>query len=298
MAHPQMAAPASTPRTAPARTVADVVGETLAAQGVRDVFGLLGSGNMVVTEALVARGATLHHSRLEAGAITAADGYARVSGRPGVVSVHQGPGLTNTMTGLTEAAKSRTPLLVLAGETPAAALTSNFRIDQHGLVESVGAIAERLHSPETAADDALTRLRARADRAPPGRAHAADRHPGPAARAVKAEPSAAAAPLRPRPAIGQRRPRSCSTVPSVPRSSPVAAPCWPRPARRSSSWARGSARSWPPPPRPTACSPVCPMPSASPAASPAPTPRSSSPRPMSCSSRARRPTSGRPGTAS
>jgi thiamine pyrophosphate-dependent acetolactate synthase large subunit-like protein len=58
------------------------------------------------------------------------------------------------MTGLTEAAKSRTPLLVLAGETPAAALTSNFRIDQHGLVESVGAIADRVHGPATAADDA------------------------------------------------------------------------------------------------------------------------------------------------
>jgi thiamine pyrophosphate-dependent acetolactate synthase large subunit-like protein len=150
----QMAVPSPPSATAPARTVADVVGETLAALGVRDVFGLLGSGNMVATEALVARGAVLHHSRLEAGAITAADGYARVSGRPGVVSVHQGPGLTNTMTGLTEAAKSRTPMLVLAGETPAAALTSNFRIDQHGLVESVGAIAERLHAPETAADDA------------------------------------------------------------------------------------------------------------------------------------------------
>ena len=83
-----------------------------------------------------------------------ADGYARVTGRVGVASVHQGPGLTNTMTGLAEAAKSRTPLLVLAGETPAAALTSNFRIDQHDLVESVGAIADRVHSAKTAADDA------------------------------------------------------------------------------------------------------------------------------------------------
>jgi thiamine pyrophosphate-dependent acetolactate synthase large subunit-like protein len=83
-----------------------------------------------------------------------ADGYGRCTGRVGVVSVHQGPGLTNTMTGLTEAAKSRTPLLVLSGETPAAALTSNFRIDQHDLVESVGAIADRVHSPKTAADDA------------------------------------------------------------------------------------------------------------------------------------------------
>ena len=135
-------------------SVADVVGVTIAAQGVKDAFGILGSGNLVVTNALVRHGAQFHHARHEMSATCMADGYARVTGRVGVVSVHQGPGLTNTMTGLAEAAKSRTPVLVLAGETPAAALTSNFRIDQHGLVESVGAIADRVHSPKTAADDA------------------------------------------------------------------------------------------------------------------------------------------------
>ena len=134
--------------------MADVVGATIAAQGVKDAFGILGSGNLVVTNALARGGARFHHARHEGGAVCMADGYARVSGRVGVCSVHQGPGLTNTMTGLTEAAKSRTPVLVLAGETPAAALTSNFRIDQHDLVESVGAIADRVHSPKTAADDA------------------------------------------------------------------------------------------------------------------------------------------------
>jgi thiamine pyrophosphate-dependent acetolactate synthase large subunit-like protein len=135
-------------------SVADVVGTTIASMGVRDAFGVLGSGNLVVTNALCSQGARFHHARHEGGAICMADGYARVTGRVGIVSVHQGPGLTNTMTGLTEAAKSRTPLLVLAGETPAAALTSNFRIDQHDLVESVGAIADRVFSPKTAADDA------------------------------------------------------------------------------------------------------------------------------------------------
>ena len=135
-------------------SVADVVGVTIAAQGVKDAFGILGSGNLVVTNALVRHGAQFHHARHEMSATCMADGYARVTGRVGVVSVHQGPGLTKTMTGLAEAAKSRTPVLVLAGETPAAALTSNFRIDQHGLVESVGAIADRVHSPKTAADDA------------------------------------------------------------------------------------------------------------------------------------------------
>jgi thiamine pyrophosphate-dependent acetolactate synthase large subunit-like protein len=136
-------------------SVADVVGRTIAAQGVRNAFGILGSGNLVVTNALCAGGARFHHARHEGGAICMADGYARVTGEVGICSVHQGPGLTNTLTGLTEAAKSRTPIVVLAGETPAAALTSNFRIDQHDLVESVGAIADRVHGPRTAADDAL-----------------------------------------------------------------------------------------------------------------------------------------------
>jgi len=138
-------------------SVADVVGATIAAQGVKDAFGVLGSGNLVVTNALVRHGAGgvhFHHARHEMSAVCMADGYARVTGRVGVASVHQGPGLTNTMTGLAEAAKSRTPLLILSGETPAAALTSNFRIDQHDLVESVGAIADRVHSAKTAADDA------------------------------------------------------------------------------------------------------------------------------------------------
>ena len=141
-------------QTTQTASVADVVGETVAAQGVRDAFGILGSGNLVVTNALVRGGARFHHARHEGGAICMADGYGRVTGRVAVCSVHQGPGLTNTMTGLAEAAKSRTPVLVLSGETPAAALTSNFRIDQHDLVQSVGAIAERVHSPRTAADDA------------------------------------------------------------------------------------------------------------------------------------------------
>jgi acetolactate synthase I/II/III large subunit len=135
-------------------SVADVVGATIAAQDVSEIFGVLGSGNLIVTNALCKHGARFHHARHEGAAVCMADGYARASGRVGVCTVHQGPGLTNTITGLAEAAKSRTPVLVLAGETPATARTSNFRIDQHDLVESVGAIADRVHGPRTAADDA------------------------------------------------------------------------------------------------------------------------------------------------
>jgi thiamine pyrophosphate-dependent acetolactate synthase large subunit-like protein len=73
--------------------------------------------------------------------------------------VHQGPGLTNALTGLTEAAKSRTPLLLLAADTAAAAIRSNFRIDQDQLVAAVGAVPERLFSPESALADTLRAYR-------------------------------------------------------------------------------------------------------------------------------------------
>jgi thiamine pyrophosphate-dependent acetolactate synthase large subunit-like protein len=149
------------------RSVGEVVGATLAQLGVDTVFGLLGSGNAIVTNALVAGGATYYAARHEGGATAMAEGWARVTGRVGVASVHQGPGLTNTLTALAEAAKSRTPLLVLAGETPAAARRSNFRIDQHGLVESVGAMADRVHGPATAVADAARALRrAKVERRP------------------------------------------------------------------------------------------------------------------------------------
>lgn len=135
--------------------VAQAVGQTLARLGLRHVFGLIGSGNFAVTNALVAGGSTFVACRHEGGAITMADAYARVTNTVGICSVHQGPGLTNTLTGLTEAAKSRTPLILLAADTAAAAIRSNFRIDQDGLVAAVGAVPERVHSPESAVVDTL-----------------------------------------------------------------------------------------------------------------------------------------------
>ena len=112
--------------------VSQAIGQTLHRLGGDVVFGLMGSGNLAVTNAIVAAGGRFVSARHETGALCMADGYARVSGRLGVASVHQGPGLTNAITGLTEAAKSRTPLILLAADTPAAQLRSNFRIDQVG----------------------------------------------------------------------------------------------------------------------------------------------------------------------
>ena len=76
-----------------------------------------------------------------------------------MLSVHQGCGLTNAMTGIAEAAKSRTPLLVLAADVAGSAVGSNFRIDQDALVRSVGAVPERVHSPGSAVDDVVRAYR-------------------------------------------------------------------------------------------------------------------------------------------
>ena len=147
--------------------VAQAVAETLGRLGARYLFGLIGSGNFAVTNALVARGVEFVAARHECAAVTMADAYARVTGTVGLCTVHQGPGLTNAMTGLTEAAKSRTPLLLLAADTAASAIRSNFRIDQDGLVESVGAIAERVHGPQSAVNDTMRAYhRARVERHP------------------------------------------------------------------------------------------------------------------------------------
>ena len=135
--------------------VSDAIASTLAGLGVDTVFGLVGSGNFHVTNALIGNGATYIAARHECGAATMADAWARQTGRPGVVSVHQGPGLTNALTAITEAAKSRTPLLVLAADVSSSAVTSNFRIDVTAIAKGVGATPARLHSAGFAVDDTV-----------------------------------------------------------------------------------------------------------------------------------------------
>ncbi|HEX9032667.1 MAG TPA: thiamine pyrophosphate-binding protein, partial [Streptosporangiaceae bacterium] len=139
--------------------VSEAVAAALADLGVDTVFGVVGSGNFHVTNALVARGARFVAARHEGGAASMADGWARLAGRPGILSVHQGPGLTNAVTGITEAAKSRTPMVVLAADVASSAVRSNFRIDVAALSQSVGAVPARLHSAGFAVDDAVQAYR-------------------------------------------------------------------------------------------------------------------------------------------
>ena len=136
-------------------TVAAVLAQDLAAYGARRCFGLLGTANFKISHALVEAGVELISARHECNAASMGDAYAKATQELTLVSVHSGPGLTNALTGIGEAAKSRTPLLVLAGDVPTGAVKSNFHIEQAEMVRSVGAVAERIHTPASAREDTL-----------------------------------------------------------------------------------------------------------------------------------------------
>jgi acetolactate synthase I/II/III large subunit len=139
--------------------VTDAVATVLTDLGADTVFGVVGSGNFHVTNALIAHGARYVAARHECGAASMADAWARLTGRPALLSLHQGPGITNALTGITEAAKSRTPLVVLAADVSASAVTSNFRIDVAAITAATGATPARLHSAAFAVDDAARAYR-------------------------------------------------------------------------------------------------------------------------------------------
>jgi acetolactate synthase I/II/III large subunit len=138
-----------------ATTVAEVLGADVARYGARRCFGLLGTANFKISHALVENGVELISARHEGNAASMADAYAKATQELTLCSVHSGPGLTNALTGIAEAAKSRTPLLVLAGDVPVGAVRSNFHIEQAEMVRSVGAVSERIYTPASAREDTL-----------------------------------------------------------------------------------------------------------------------------------------------
>jgi thiamine pyrophosphate-dependent acetolactate synthase large subunit-like protein len=130
--------------------VYEAIGETLKRLEVRATFGLMGDGNLrFMTHLAEELGIPYYAARHEGGAVAMADGYARVTGRVGVCSVTQGPGVTNTLTALTEARKASTPMLLLAGDTAARILRHNQDIDQTAIFKSVGVAVARVRSPDT-----------------------------------------------------------------------------------------------------------------------------------------------------
>src|SRR3990167_113715 len=85
--------------------------------GVEYIFGLSGGAAIPIFDALVGSKIKLILVRHEQGGTHMADGYARATGKPGVVLVTSGPGATNTVTGILTALMDSVPIIVLTGQT-------------------------------------------------------------------------------------------------------------------------------------------------------------------------------------
>src|ERR1700722_358515 len=139
-------------------TGAEIVVRALVDQGVTDLFGYPGGAVLPIYDAL------FHEPRLnhilvrhEQGATHAAEGYARSTGKPGVVLVTSGPGATNAVTGITDALMDSIPLVVLTGQVPTHLIgTDAFQecdtvgitrpcTKQNWLVKDVNELARTLH---------------------------------------------------------------------------------------------------------------------------------------------------------
>jgi acetolactate synthase-1/2/3 large subunit len=98
-------------------TGAQIVIESLVAEGVDVIFGYPGGAILPTYDALLEQPKIKHILvRHEQGATHMAEGYARVSGRPGVVMVTSGPGATNAVTGIADAYMDSTPMVVISGQ--------------------------------------------------------------------------------------------------------------------------------------------------------------------------------------
>jgi acetolactate synthase I/II/III large subunit len=115
----------------------EAIAQSLKAEGMTDFFGLMGDGNMWLWGAAcrdpAIRGYSLRHESM---AVSAADGYARTTGKVGICMVTCGPGLTQCGTSLIAAYRGRTPVVMIAGEIAAGAKNKTQSMDQKRFVEA------------------------------------------------------------------------------------------------------------------------------------------------------------------
>ena len=98
-------------------TPSEALVETMVAQGVTDIFGIVGSAYMDALDIFPAAGIRFIPVAHEQGAVHMADGYSRVSGRHGVCIGQNGPGVTNFVTGVAAAYWAHSPVVVITPET-------------------------------------------------------------------------------------------------------------------------------------------------------------------------------------
>ena len=118
---------------------AQILVNSLKHEGVEHIFGYPGGAVLHIYDALDAQDDIIHVLvRHEQGATHAADGYARSSGKVGVVLVTSGPGLTNAVTGIATAYMDSIPMVIISGQVASAAIGNDAfqEVDAVGITRS------------------------------------------------------------------------------------------------------------------------------------------------------------------
>ena len=143
------------------------IAQSVVDHGVTTMFGLMGDANLFMANHYAQHCGTFVPAAFEGGSVLMALAYTQVTGKVGVATVTQGPGLTNCITALTEGAVSRRPMILLCGDTPVTAPFHPQNVDQRELVKASGAGFEQIQSPQTATRDIANAFyRARAEKRP------------------------------------------------------------------------------------------------------------------------------------
>lgn len=130
----------------PSKNGAQLIVETLMAQGVEVVFGYPGGANLEIFDAIDRFGLPCIRTEHEQGAVHAAQGYARSSGRLGVCLATSGPGATNLVTGIADANSDSTAILCITGNVPSHLLGKNAfqEVDIVSIVTPITKIARQV----------------------------------------------------------------------------------------------------------------------------------------------------------
>ena len=134
-------------------TIGEALVTQLAERGVETVFGIHGVHTVELYRGLATSGIRHVTPRHEQGAGFMADGYARVSGKPGVAFVITGPGLTNTLTPMAQARADSVPMLVVSGVNSVASLGKGLGHlhelpDQHKMMSTVALVSEQVRTTD------------------------------------------------------------------------------------------------------------------------------------------------------
>jgi thiamine pyrophosphate-dependent acetolactate synthase large subunit-like protein len=143
------------------------IAHALRDRGVEQMFGLVGDANLFLTDSFVREGGRYIAVTHESAAVLAAAADARNRRDVGVATVTHGPAVTNILTALIEVVRSRTPIVIVAGDTPLSDRDGLQNTDQRNVARAAGAGFELVRSSDTMAHDVQTAFRrARVERRP------------------------------------------------------------------------------------------------------------------------------------